>query len=74
MRLSWGCQEVVAHTFSPSTWEAEAGRFLFKAKLDYRASSWVAEPTQRNPVSKHYPQIKRKWERIEGVELKGRSG
>jgi hypothetical protein len=34
---------VVAHTFDPSTWEAEAGRFL---------SSRIARATQRNPVSK----------------------
>jgi hypothetical protein len=34
---------VVAHAFNPSTWEAEAGRFL---------SSRTARVTQRNPVSK----------------------
>jgi hypothetical protein len=34
---------VVAHTFNPSTWEAEAGEFL---------SSRPAWDTQRNPVSK----------------------
>jgi hypothetical protein len=33
---------VVAHAFNPSTWEAEAGRFL---------SSRTARATQRNPVS-----------------------
>jgi hypothetical protein len=33
----------VAHTFNPSTQEAEAGRFL---------SSRTAGATQRNPVSK----------------------
>jgi hypothetical protein len=34
----------VAHTFNPSTWEAEAGGFL---------SSRTAKATQRNPVSKN---------------------
>jgi hypothetical protein len=43
---------VVAHTFNPSTWEAEAGRFLFKVSLVYRVSSGTARATQRNPVSK----------------------
>jgi hypothetical protein len=39
-------QAVVAHTFDPSTWEAEAS-------LVYRVSSRTARATQRNPVSKH---------------------
>ena len=34
---------MVAHAFNPSTWEAEAGRFL---------SSRIARATQRNHVSK----------------------
>jgi hypothetical protein len=34
---------VVAHAFNPSTWEAEAGRFL---------SCRPTRATQRNPVSK----------------------
>jgi hypothetical protein len=34
----------VAHTFNPSTWEAEAGRFL---------SSRTARAIQTNPVSKN---------------------
>ena len=34
---------VEAHTFNPSTWEAEAGRFL---------SSRTAKATQKNPVKK----------------------
>jgi hypothetical protein len=43
----------VAHTFNPSTWEAEAGRFLeFEASLVYRVSFRTARATQRNPVSK----------------------
>jgi hypothetical protein len=41
---------MVAHTFNPSTWEAEAGGFL---------SSRTARAIQRNPVSK-----KRKKENI----------
>jgi hypothetical protein len=42
---------VVAHAFSPSTWEAEAGGFL---------SSRTARATQRNPVSKKYKIQKKK--------------
>jgi hypothetical protein len=49
-KMSWA---VVAHTFNPSTWEAEAGGFLeFKASLVYRVSSRTARATRRNPVSK----------------------
>jgi hypothetical protein len=45
---------VVAHTFNPSTWEAEAGRFQeFEASLVYKVSSRKARATQRNPVSKN---------------------
>jgi hypothetical protein len=43
---------VVAHAFNPSTWEAEAGKFL-KASLVYKVSSRTARATQRNPVSKN---------------------
>jgi hypothetical protein len=45
----------VAHTFNPSTWEAEAGGFViseFEASLVYRVSSRTARATQRNLVSK----------------------
>jgi hypothetical protein len=42
---------VVARTFNPSTWEAEAGGFL-SSSLVYRVSSATARTTQRNPVSK----------------------
>jgi hypothetical protein len=45
---------VVAHAFNPSTWEAEAGRFLiseFKASLVFRVSSRTARDIQRNLVS-----------------------
>ena len=45
------CRAVVAHTFNPSTWEAEAGGFL---------SSRTARATQRNPVSKNKKQNKTK--------------
>jgi len=42
---------VVAHTFNPSTWEAEAGGSLeFKASLVYRVSSRTARATKRNPI------------------------
>ena len=44
---------VVAHAFSSSFWEADAGGSLeFEASLVYRASSRIARVTQRNPVSK----------------------
>jgi hypothetical protein len=42
---------VVAYTFNPSTWEAEAGG-LFEASLVYKVSSRTARTTQRNPVLK----------------------
>ena len=46
------CQAVVAHTFNPSTGEAEAGDLSeFKGSLVYRVSFWTARATQRNPVS-----------------------
>jgi hypothetical protein len=45
----------MAHTFNPSTWEAEAGESReFEASLGlsvYRVSSRTARTTQRNPVS-----------------------
>jgi hypothetical protein len=41
------------HAFNPSTWEAEACGFEFKASLVYRVSSRTARATQRNPVSKN---------------------
>jgi hypothetical protein len=41
----------VAHTFNPSTQEAEAGGpFEFKANLVYRVNSRRAKATQRNPA------------------------
>jgi hypothetical protein len=44
---------VVAHTFNPSTWEAEAGRFLSsRPAWSYKMSSRTARATQRKPVSK----------------------
>jgi hypothetical protein len=43
----------VAHTFDPSTREAEAGGFSeFEASLVYKVSSRIARTMQRNPVSK----------------------
>ena len=43
----------MVHTFNPITQEAEAGGSLeFKASLVYRASSWTARATQRNPSQK----------------------
>jgi hypothetical protein len=47
---SWA---VVAHTFNPSTWEAEAGGSLkIEASLFYRVSSRTVRAIQRNTVSK----------------------
>jgi hypothetical protein len=44
----------MAHAFNPSTWKAEAGKFLeFEASLVYRVSSRTERATQRNPVSKN---------------------
>jgi hypothetical protein len=40
---------VVAHTFNPSTWEAEAGEFL-SLQSEFQDT---ARATQRNPVSKN---------------------
>ena len=51
---------LVTHTFNPSSWEAEAGRFLeFEVRLVYRASSRTGSDTQRNPVSNPKHQTKR---------------
>ena len=43
----------MAHAFNPSTWEAEAGRFLrriseFKASLVYKVSSRTARATEKS--------------------------
>ena len=38
---------VAAHAFNPSTWEAEAGRFEFKASLVYKVSSGTARATEK---------------------------
>jgi hypothetical protein len=45
---------VVAHTFNPSIWEAEAGGSLeFETSLVYRVSSRTARDAQRSLVSKN---------------------
>jgi hypothetical protein len=44
---------VVTHAFDPSTREAEAGGFEFKASLVYKVSSRTAKTIQRNPVLKN---------------------
>jgi hypothetical protein len=46
------CRAVVVHAFNPSTWEAEAGRFLSSRPAWYKVSSRTARAIQRNPVSK----------------------
>jgi hypothetical protein len=51
-------QAVVAHTFNPSTWKAEAGGFL--SLRPAWVSSRTAEAIQRNPVSKnHFKKLKK---------------
>jgi hypothetical protein len=50
---------MVAHTFNPSTWEAEAGRFLeFEASLVYRVSSRTARAAEKPCLEK--PKKKKK--------------
>ena len=45
---------VVAHTFNPSTREAETGGFLsLRPAFVYRVSSRTARATQKNPVVKN---------------------
>jgi hypothetical protein len=45
---------VVAHTFKPSTWEAEAGRFLsLRPAWSNTVSSRTARAIQRNHVSEN---------------------
>ena len=45
---------MVAHAFNPSTWEAEAGRFLSsRPAWSTEWGSRTARATQRNPVSKN---------------------
>jgi hypothetical protein len=52
---------VGAHTFNPSTREAEAGGSPeTEASLVYRVSSRVARATQRNPASKKKQTIQNK--------------
>jgi hypothetical protein len=51
---------VVAHTFNPCTWEAEAGRFLSSRPAWSRVSSRTARVIQRNPVSKKQNKTKQK--------------
>ena len=48
-------QAVVVHAFNPSTWEAEAGRFLSSRPgwTTELVSSKTARAIQRNPVSKN---------------------
>jgi hypothetical protein len=50
---------VVVHAFNPSTWEAEAGRFLeFEASLVYKVSSRTARAI--HPVSEKEKRKKKK--------------
>jgi hypothetical protein len=60
-------QRVVAHTFNPSTQEAEAGGSLeFKASLVYRVSNMPARvSSQRNPSPPLSPPPKKRRRRIE---------
>jgi hypothetical protein len=49
LKMLYTCWSVVEHNFNPSTWEAEAGRFLSSnwSTLSFR----TARATQKNPVS-----------------------
>jgi hypothetical protein len=51
---------VVAHAFNPSSWEAEADRFLSSRPAWTRVSSRSARAIQRNPVLKNQKKIKNK--------------
>lgn len=44
-------QAVIAHTWNPSTWEAEADRVQLKQV--YKSSSRTARNRQRNPISEN---------------------
>lgn len=48
---------IVLHTFSPSTWEAEAGGSLFKASLVYTASPRTEKYRQRPGLKKPTNQL-----------------
>ena len=52
IKITRHLQVVVAHTFSPSTWETETGRFEANL-IYYRVSFRTARDTQRNPVSEN---------------------
>jgi hypothetical protein len=53
------CRAVVVHTFNPSTWEAEAGRFL-SSRPAWSVSSRTFRAIQRNPVLKNQKKKKKK--------------
>jgi hypothetical protein len=61
-----GSQAVVAHAFNPSTWEAEADRFLSsRPAWSTRVSSRTVRAIQRNPVTiPDPPPPKVSWRRI----------
>ena len=45
---------MVAHAFSPSTWETEVDLYEYQASLVYKVSSRTgSKAAQRNPVSKN---------------------
>jgi hypothetical protein len=57
------CQEVVEHAFNPSTWEAEAGRFLssrpawstqneFQDSQSYTEKPCLEKPKKKKKVQK----------------------
>jgi hypothetical protein len=53
---------VAVQVFNPSTWEAEAGRFL---------SSRTARATQRNPVSKNKTKQNKTKQNKNNVKIRG---
>jgi hypothetical protein len=57
---------VEAHAFNPSSWEAEAGRFLSSRpawSTNYKVISRTVKAIQRNPVKKKERRKERKKER-----------
>ena len=64
IKNSFPSSAVVAHTFLPSTWEAEAGGFLsFEASLVYRVSSrtgYTEKPCLKTTTTTPPPKKKKK--------------
>jgi len=74
MCLQWNIARRLWWTFSPSIWEAEAGRYLeFGASLGYIGISSTARATQRNPKkNQNHRKNKRKQQQQKAEHLKNR--